>query len=54
MAFKAAVEFSSSHSLRESLANELVVVAGRIRGTADADEGRRSFHENRVPKYFGR
>jgi 2-(1,2-epoxy-1,2-dihydrophenyl)acetyl-CoA isomerase len=52
-AFKAAVEFSSSHGLRESLANELVV-AGRMRGTEDAAEGRRSFHEKRVPVYHGR
>jgi 2-(1,2-epoxy-1,2-dihydrophenyl)acetyl-CoA isomerase len=52
-AFKAAVEFSSSHGLRESLANELVV-AGRMRGTEDAAEGRRSFHEKRVPLYHGR
>jgi 2-(1,2-epoxy-1,2-dihydrophenyl)acetyl-CoA isomerase len=51
-AFKAAVEFSSSHGLRESLANELVV-AGRMRGTEDAAEGRRSFHEKRVPVYHG-
>jgi 2-(1,2-epoxy-1,2-dihydrophenyl)acetyl-CoA isomerase len=52
-AFKAAVEFSSSHSLRDSLANELAVGA-RIRGTEDAAEGRRSFHEKRAPVYYGR
>ncbi|HXH23322.1 MAG TPA: enoyl-CoA hydratase/isomerase family protein [Dehalococcoidia bacterium] len=52
-AFKAAVEFSSSHSLRDSLANELAVSA-RIRGTEDAAEGRRSFHEKRAPVYHGR
>jgi 2-(1,2-epoxy-1,2-dihydrophenyl)acetyl-CoA isomerase len=52
-AFKAAVEYSSAHSLRDSLANELVV-AGRMRGTEDADEGRRSFHEKRAPVFRGR
>ncbi len=52
-AFKAAIEFSSAHSLRESLANELVM-SSRTRGTEDAEEGRRSFHEKRAPVFKGR
>ncbi|MEE8336507.1 MAG: enoyl-CoA hydratase-related protein [Dehalococcoidia bacterium] len=51
--FKAAVEYSSSHGLRESLANELVV-ARRNQGTTDAAEGIASFHEKRTPTFFGR
>lgn len=51
--FKAAVEYSNAHGLRESLANELVV-GQRNAGTVDADEGRRSFHEKRTPTFLGR
>ncbi|MDP6606294.1 MAG: enoyl-CoA hydratase-related protein [Dehalococcoidia bacterium] len=51
--FKAAVEYSSSHGLRESLTNELVV-ARRNQGTADAAEGIASFHEKRTPTFIGR
>lgn len=51
--FKSALEFSVSHGLRESLANELVV-AGRNQGTEDAREGRLSFHEKRKPVFIGR
>jgi len=52
-AFKAAIEFSAVHSLRDSLAYELQASA-RNRGTEDADEGRRSFHEKRRPTFKGR
>jgi len=51
--FKAAVEYSSAHGLRESLANELIV-ARRNQGTLDAAEGIASFHEKRTPMFFGR
>ena len=51
--FKAAVEYSSSHGLRDSLANELTV-ARRNLGTLDAAEGIASFHEKRTPTFFGR
>jgi enoyl-CoA hydratase/carnithine racemase len=52
-AFKAALEYSSSHGLRDSLAYELLA-SGRNRGTEDAAEGRSSFHEKRKPVYKGR
>jgi enoyl-CoA hydratase/carnithine racemase len=52
-AFKAAVDFSAERSLRDSLAYELQV-STRNRGTEDADEGRRSFHEKRPALYRGR
>jgi 2-(1,2-epoxy-1,2-dihydrophenyl)acetyl-CoA isomerase len=52
-AFKAAVEYSAAHGLRDALANELVV-STRNRGTEDAAEGRRSFHEKRRPVFKGR
>jgi enoyl-CoA hydratase/carnithine racemase len=51
--FKAAVEYSAAHGLRDALAQELVLSA-RNRGTEDAAEGRRSFHEKRVPVFKGR
>jgi 2-(1,2-epoxy-1,2-dihydrophenyl)acetyl-CoA isomerase len=51
--FKSALEYSMSHSLRDSLANELIV-AGRNQGTEDAREGRASFHEKRTPVFHGR
>ena len=51
--FKSALEYSTSHGLRESLAHELVV-AGRNQGTEDAREGRLSFHEKRKPAFKGR
>ena len=51
--FKAAVEYSSSHSLRDSLANELVV-ATRNAGTEDAREGRAAFLEKRPGVFKGR
>jgi 2-(1,2-epoxy-1,2-dihydrophenyl)acetyl-CoA isomerase len=52
-AFKAAVEYSAAHGLRDALANELTVSA-RNRGTEDAVEGRRSFHEKRRAVFKGR
>ncbi len=52
-AFKAAVEFSAGHGLRDSLAHELEVGA-RNRGTEDAQEGIASFHEKRTPVFKGR
>ncbi|MCZ6620069.1 MAG: enoyl-CoA hydratase-related protein, partial [Gammaproteobacteria bacterium] len=52
-AFKDAVEFSSAHGLRESLAHELESSL-RTRGTEDASEGRASFHEKRTPVFKGR
>ena len=51
--FKAAIEYSASHSLRDALANELIV-GQRNRGTVDAAEGRASFHEKRTPTFVGR
>jgi enoyl-CoA hydratase/carnithine racemase len=51
--FKAAVEYSAAHGLRDALAQELVLSA-RNRGTEDAVEGRRSFHEKRRPVFKGR
>ena len=51
--FKSAVEYATSHGLRESLANELVV-AQRNQGTEDAREGIASFHEKRTPTFKGR
>ena len=50
--FKAAVEYSEAHSLRDSLANELVL-SERNRQTDDAQEGRRSFLEKRTPIFTG-
>jgi 2-(1,2-epoxy-1,2-dihydrophenyl)acetyl-CoA isomerase len=52
-AYKDAVEFSSAHGLRESLAHELASSL-RTRGTEDASEGRASFHEKRTPVFKGR
>ena len=51
--FKAAVDYSAEHSLRESLAHELEL-GERTRGTADAAEGRASWWEKRAPVYQGR
>ncbi|HJM75541.1 MAG TPA: enoyl-CoA hydratase-related protein [Dehalococcoidia bacterium] len=51
--FKAAIEYSSAHGLRDSLANELIV-SRRNQGTLDAVEGMASFHEKRTPTFFGR
>ncbi len=52
-AFKAALEYSSSHSLRDSLAYELQASA-RNTGTEDAREGRLSFQEKRAATFMGR
>lgn len=52
-AFKAAVDYSAEHSLRDSLAQELVF-SERNRGTEDAEEGRRSWHEKRPSTFKGR
>lgn len=51
--FKSAIDYSAEHGLRESLAQELQL-STRARGTADAEEGRSSFHEKRVPFFTGR
>jgi 2-(1,2-epoxy-1,2-dihydrophenyl)acetyl-CoA isomerase len=51
--FKSAIDYSAEHGLRESLARELDLSA-RARGTSDAEEGRSSFHEKRVPFFTGR
>lgn len=51
--FKSAIDYSAEHSLRDSLAMELEY-SNRTRGTVDAEEGRRSFHEKRVPAFIGR
>ena len=51
--FKSAIDYSAEHSLRDSLAKELEF-SNRTRGTVDAEEGRRSFHEKRVPTFIGR
>jgi enoyl-CoA hydratase/carnithine racemase len=51
--FKAAVDYSAEHSLRDSLAHELVV-STRTAGTEDAAEGRASWWEKRAPEYRGR
>ena len=52
-AFKAAIEYSLAHGLRDSLLYE-TEVSGRNAGTEDADEGRRSFIERRDPVFKGR
>ena len=51
--YKDAIEFSASHSLRDSLAHELEV-GERSRNTEDAREGFASFHEKRTPSFKGR
>ncbi len=51
--FKAALEYSTMHGLRDSLANETSITR-RNSGTEDAAEGRRSFIERREPVYTGR
>lgn len=51
-AFKEMVDYSSEHSLRDSLAHE-VVVADRYRQTEDADEGRRAWREKRPSSFRG-
>ena len=51
--FKAAVDYSAEHSLRDSLAHELEV-SKRTAGTDDAAEGRESWWQKRVPEYHGR
>jgi len=51
--FKSAVDYAAEHSLRDALAYELQV-STRNRGTEDAAEGRRSFHEKRKAFYKGR
>jgi len=51
--FKAALEYSASHGLRDSLARE-VELGNTARNTYDANEGRRSFHEKRTPVFKGR
>lgn len=51
--YKAAVNYSQEHGLRDALAHELELrEAGRA--TEDAREGRLSFHEKRQPVYRGR
>jgi 2-(1,2-epoxy-1,2-dihydrophenyl)acetyl-CoA isomerase len=51
--YKAAIDYSEEHSLRDSLAHELAL-GQRSRTSEDAIEGRRSFHEKRTPVYKGR
>lgn len=51
--YKAAVNYSLAHGLRDALGYELEVGA-RNRGTYDAAEGRRSFLERRDPVFRGR
>ncbi len=51
--FKAAMEYSASHGLRDSLARE-VELGDTVRNTYDGIEGRRSFHEKRTPIFKGR
>jgi enoyl-CoA hydratase/carnithine racemase len=51
--FKAALEYSASHGLRDSLARE-VELGNTVRNTYDAREGRSSFHEKRTPVFKGR
>lgn len=51
--YKAAVNYSEEHTLRDSLAQELEL-RERSRHTEDAREGRQSFHEKRDPVYKGR
>jgi 2-(1,2-epoxy-1,2-dihydrophenyl)acetyl-CoA isomerase len=50
--FKSGLEYSVTHSLRDSLANELELGV-RNRETFDAQEGRASFLEKRSPTYLG-
>ena len=51
--FKAAMEYSATHGLRESMAHEIGL--GPInRASEDAAEGRRSFLERRDPEFRGR
>jgi 2-(1,2-epoxy-1,2-dihydrophenyl)acetyl-CoA isomerase len=51
--FKAAIDYSAEHSLRESLARELEL-SDRTRRSEDAAEGRASWWEKRTPVYRGR
>ncbi len=51
-AFKEMIDYSSEHSLRDSLAHE-VEVSDRYRYTDDAQEGRRSWREKRAPVFRG-
>jgi hypothetical protein len=51
--YKAAIDYSEQHSLRDSLAYELEVGL-KNRATEDAVEGRQSFPEKRTPVFKGR
>lgn len=52
-AFKGALEYATTHGLRDSLAHELLITQ-RNRGTEDAAEGRRAFIERQEPVFRGR
>lgn len=51
--FKASLEYSIGHTLRDSLAHEMEVSAGQLE-TEDGREGLRSFLEKRDPVFRGR
>ncbi|MDP6300730.1 MAG: enoyl-CoA hydratase-related protein [SAR202 cluster bacterium] len=52
--YKEAMEYSMTHSLRDSLSHEYEVSTLRVKGTDDQAEGRASWLERRNPKFTGR
>jgi len=52
--YKDAMEYSLTHTLRDSLAYEYEVSTLRVKGTDDQQEGRQSWLEKRSPTFKGR
>ena len=52
--YKASLEYSVTHGLRDSLAYEYEASTLKVSGTYDQQEGRQSFREKRQPTFKGR